>query len=246
MPGKRQAIGTAARLQIRRDREIYATDGGWFQARWHFSFGEYYDPENMGLGLLRVFNHDRLVPGAVWPLHPHHDIEGLTYVVAGHFEHADSLGNDGVLEAGGVQRMTLGAGAWHSERNHSKTEPMEFIQMWVMPDRLGLEPSVEQHQFTVEDRSNRLLRVMRPVGTKGVGITVHQEASVFIARLDPGIEVEHAIEEGKVGYLYLIEGSLTVNDETMGKGDAAKILGQGGVRVKTEKMSEVLLVEAPE
>ena len=96
----------------------------------------------MGIGTLRVFNHDTLMPGAVWPMHPHRDIEGITYVVAGHFEHADSLGNGGVLEPGGVQRMRLGRGAEHSERNHSRTEPMQFLQLWIVPARRGLEPSV--------------------------------------------------------------------------------------------------------
>ena len=96
----------------------------------------------MGIGTLRVFNHDTLMPGAVWPMHPHRDIEGITYVVAGHFEHADSLGKGGVLEPGGVQRMRLGRGAEHSERNHSRTEPMQFLQLWIVPARRGLEPSV--------------------------------------------------------------------------------------------------------
>src|ERR671914_1336805 len=113
-----------APLRVRRDPEIYAADGGWFRARWHFSFDQYYDPEQMGIGTLRVFNHDTLAPGAVWPMHPHRDIEGITYVVAGHFEHADSLGNDGVLLPGGVQRMRLGSGAQHSEGNHSPSDEM--------------------------------------------------------------------------------------------------------------------------
>lgn len=133
-----------ALIEIRRDSEIYAIDGGWFQARWHFSFDQYFDPQNMGIGTLRVFNHDTLVPGAVWPMHPHRDIEGITYVVAGTFEHADSAGNGGVLPPGAVQRVTLGSGMMHSERNHSKTEPMQFIQMWIIPEQRGLPPSIEQ------------------------------------------------------------------------------------------------------
>ena len=127
-------------ITIRRDAEIYEREGGWFQARWHFSFDEYFDPEWMSFGDLRVFNDDRLVPGAIWPMHPHRDIEGLTYVVEGSFRHADNLGNDGVLPAGSAQRMTLGAGAWHSEQNASETEPMRFIQMWIRPAERGLPP----------------------------------------------------------------------------------------------------------
>src|SRR5262249_21638535 len=118
-------------LEIRRDAQIHAEEGGWFQARWHFSFDRYRDPEQMGIGPLRVFNDDRLVAGAEWPMHPHADVEGITYVVEGTFAHADSLGNDGTLLPGGVQRMTLGSGALHSERNGSMTEPMRFLQFWI-------------------------------------------------------------------------------------------------------------------
>ncbi|HEX9312883.1 MAG TPA: pirin family protein, partial [Actinomycetota bacterium] len=148
-------------ITIRRDREIFETDGGWFHARWHFSFDRYRDPDWTQFGSLRVFNDDRLVPGADWPMHPHRDIEGLTYVVEGTFRHADSLdGEYRLLPAGSAQRMTLGSGAWHSEQNASDTEPMRFIQMWIMPRERGLAPSVEQRVFTKEDRTDRLLRII--------------------------------------------------------------------------------------
>src|SRR3990170_746730 len=182
-----QTGATVAPILVRRDAEIFATDGGWFRGRWHFSFDQYYDPENMGIGTLRVFNHDTLVPGAVWPMHPHRDVEGITYVPAGTFEHADSLGNGGVLAPGGVQRMTLGSGALHSERNHSQTEPVQFIQMWIMPNRRGLTPSVEQRQHTLADRHNRLLQILRPEGTEGTGVTVHQDVSMYVSHLDPDV-----------------------------------------------------------
>ena len=234
-----------APIVVRRDAEIYATDGGWFQARWHFSFDQYRDPENMGIGTLRVFNHDTLVPGAIWPMHPHRDIEGITYVVAGAFEHADSLGNGGVLAPGGVQRMRLGAGALHSERNHSQTEPMQFIQMWILPDERGLEPSVEQRQYTIEDRRNRLLQILRPEGTEGSGVTVHQAVSMFVAQLDPEAAVEHHFEVGRGGYLYLIEGDVELNGESLATGDAAKVTGGGLLRVRAQVSSELLLVDTP-
>jgi hypothetical protein len=134
------AQAALAPLAVRRDREIYAADGGWFRARWHFSFDQYYDPENMGIGTLRVFNHDTLVPGAVWPMHPHRGVEGITYVPAGRFRHDDSLGNGGLLDAGAVQRMTLGSGALHSECNGSETEEVQFIQMWISPPSAGCRP----------------------------------------------------------------------------------------------------------
>ncbi|HEX2069722.1 MAG TPA: pirin family protein, partial [Actinomycetota bacterium] len=147
-------------IQVRRDSEIWREEGDWFTARWHFSFDRYYDPDNMGFGNLRVFNDDRLIPGAIWPLHPHRDIEGLTYVVEGLFKHEDNVGGaPGPLPAGSVQRMTLGSGAFHSEQNGSQTEPMRFIQMWIMPAERGLPPSVEQRSFAEDERRN----VLRPV-----------------------------------------------------------------------------------
>jgi quercetin 2,3-dioxygenase len=232
-----------APLGIRRDASIYAIDGGWFRARWHFSFGDYFDPENMGIGTLRVFNDDTLVPGAIWPMHPHQDVEGITYVVAGHFEHADSLGNGGVLEPGGVQLMRLGRGAQHSERNHSQAEPMQFLQLWILPSKLGLEPGVEQHQYTLEDRRNRLLRIIKPEGADGEGLAVVQNASMYVSHLEDGETVEHAIGPGHGGYVYLIQGRADVNEVPCSSSDAAYILDRGLLRVRATTPCELLLVD---
>src|SRR5687767_5840759 len=192
--------------KVRRDAEISDVDGGWFRARWHFSFDTYHDPEYMEFGTLRVFNDDRLVPGAIWPLHPHKDVEGLTYVVEGTFRHEDNVGGaPGPLPAGSVQRMTLGSGALHSEQNASETEPMRFIQIWILPNEGGLPPEVEQRVFTKEDRTNRLLKVIGPEGSDVV--KVHQDASVHVASLAPGVEVVHPIGDGRGVYGYLIDGA---------------------------------------
>ncbi len=240
-----QVQTNAAPIAVRRDAEIYETDGGWFHARWHFSFDQYHDPENMNVGLLRVFNHDTLRPGAIWPMHPHRDVEGITYVVAGEFEHADSLGNGGVLLPGAVQRMTLGSGANHSERNHSQTEEMQFIQMWILPNRRNLAPSVEQKQFTADDRHNRLLRILKPEGAAGEGVPVHQDASIYVSRLDAGTAVEYAFGESRGGYFYLIDGDATLNGEPLSKGDAAKVLATGTLRIEASATSEIILVDTP-
>jgi quercetin 2,3-dioxygenase len=230
-------------LEIRRDAEIHAEEGGWFKARWHFSFDHYRDPAQMGVGPLRVFNDDRLVPGADWPMHPHADVEGLTYVVEGTFEHADSLGQDGRLLPGAVQRMTLGSGALHSERNGSATEPMRFLQFWILPEEPSLPPSVEQRQFTREDRHNRLLQVVGPDG--GEVVKVHQQASVHVAALDPGVEVGHAFGDDRAGYLYLIGGAARLNGEQLATGDAAKAYGPERVRVEATEPTELILIEVP-
>ena len=236
---------TPAPLTLRPDSTIYSIDGGWFRARWHFSFDRYMDPQHMGIGTMRVFNHDTLIPGAVWPMHPHRDIEGITYVVAGEFEHKDSLGNGGVLLPGGVQRMRLGSGAEHSEGNHSKSEEMQFIQMWILPTTRGLQPDVVQRQYTTADRTDRLLRFLKPEGSDGEGIDVARDVSMYAARLETGTRVAHEFAAGRGGYLYLISGSLDANAQRMKTGDAAYVTDAGSLEIAASTESELLLVDTP-
>src|SRR5438034_1489026 len=237
-PGREEA---AVAIRIRRDQEIYDIDGGWFIARWHFSFDRYHDPENMGWGNMRVFNDDRLIPGAIWPLHPHRDIEGLTYVVEGTFRHEDNVGGPpGPLPAGSVQRMTLGRGAYHSEQNGSDTEPMRFIQIWIMPDELGLEPGVEQKVFTREERGGRWLRAISPQG--GDAVKLHGNAAMLLSSLTSGASVSSEFAEGTGGYLYVIGGEVAVNGEAMRAGDAAKISDEPRIDVEASADSELILM----
>ncbi len=229
-------------LKIRRDAEISDVEGGWFRARWHYSFDTYHDPEYVQFGTLRVFNDDRLIPGAIWPMHPHRDIEGLTYVVEGSFRHQDDVGGPpGPLPAGSVQRMTLGSGAWHSEQNASETEPMRFIQMWIMPNERGLQPGVEQKIFTKDDRTDTLLRVIS--GHGGDAVLVHQDAHVFVSRLNRGTTIEHDLATGRGVYLYVIEGEITLNGEAMSTGDAAQIADETPIRVEATAESELIAVD---
>src|SRR5215207_3202737 len=210
-------------LTIRRDKEIHREEGGWFSARWHFSFAHYRDPENDAFGAMRVFNDDRLVPGAIWPMHPHQDVEGLTYVVEGSFRHEDSVGGaPGPLPAGAVQRMTLGSGAYHSEQNASEDEPMRFIQIWILPDTAGLDPGVEQKVFTI-----------------------HQDASLHVASLAPGDRVEHPLGPGRGAYVYLIEGRARFDGEPVATGDAAKVTDQPALTIAADAPSELILVDVP-
>jgi redox-sensitive bicupin YhaK (pirin superfamily) len=229
-------------ISIRTDEQISDVDGGWFRARWHYSFDSYHDPEYMGFGTMRVFNDDRLVPGAVWPMHPHRDVEGLTYVVEGSFRHQDDVGGaPGPLRAGAVQRMTLGSGAWHSEANASQTEPMRFIQIWIMPSELGLEPGVEQKVFTTEDRTGRLLKVIS--GDDGDAVLVHQDAHIFVSRLEAGDAVAHDLREGRGMYLYVIDGDVTVNGEAMSTGAAAQIRDEPRLEIEASATSELIAVD---
>jgi redox-sensitive bicupin YhaK (pirin superfamily) len=228
-------------IEIRRDEEIYRKDGGWFRSRWHFSFDEYYDPENMGFGTLRVFNDDVLIPGAVWPMHPHRDVEALTYVPEGTFEHRDSMDNGGLLPAGSVQRMTLGSGAYHSEMNGSQTEPVRFIQMWVMPRERGLEPSLEQKVFTEGDRTNVFLPVISPDGDGG--LSVHQDAWIYISRLEMGKSLAHEFLAEFGGYFYVIGGDVTVSGESLATGDAARIRDEGAITIEARQTSELIMAQ---
>jgi redox-sensitive bicupin YhaK (pirin superfamily) len=229
-------------IKIRRDAEISDVEGGWFRARWHYSFDTYRDPEYVSFGTMRVFNDDRLVPGAIWPMHPHRDIEGLTYVVGGTFRHQDDVGGPpGPLPAGSVQRMTLGSGANHSEQNASETEPMRFIQIWIMPAEPGLEPGVEQKVFTTEDRTDRLLKVVS--GDGGDAVLVHQDAHVLVARLTAGVTATHELAPRRGVYLYVIDGDAEVVGERMTTGDAVQIAGEASIDIVASSITELILVD---
>jgi redox-sensitive bicupin YhaK (pirin superfamily) len=229
-------------IAIRTDDEISDVDGGWFRARWHFSFDSYFDPEFVRFGTLRVFNDDRLVPGAIWPMHPHRDIEGLTYVVEGLFRHQDDVGGEpGPLPAGSVQRMTLGSGAFHSEQNASETEPMRFIQMWIVPSESGLPPGVEQKVFTAEDRTGRLLKVIS--GDGGDAVLLHQDAHVYVSRLEAGDQVSHDLGAGRGWYLYVIDGDVAVNGSRMVTGSAARISEEPSIGIVADAPSELIAVD---
>ena len=243
-------------ITIRPVESLYHVEGGWFSANWHFSFDTYNDPENTWFGDLRVFNDDRLIPGAVWPMHPHRDIEGITYVAEGMFEHADSRGNGGVLPPGSVQRATLGSGMEHSEGNHSQTEPMRFIQMWIIPSRRNLEPSVEQHSFDQGSRRGGWAPVVVPAAgfggpdapTEDDAVTVHQDATVYATTLEAGEAASHRFRPGFKGYLFVVHGAARVaSDGDAGEltaGSAAKVVGETAITVRAgDEGAELLLVE---
>ena len=230
-------------ISVRRDAEIYGIDGDWFAARWHFSFDRYHDPAFQNFGNMRVFNDDRLIPGAIWPMHPHRDVEGLTYVVEGTFRHQDDVGGaPGPLPAGSVQRMTLGRGANHSEQNGSETEPMRFIQVWIKPSQPGLEPGVQQQVFTREDRTNTLLRAISPDGRDG-SVTVHGNASMLLSQLEAGESIDYAIPSGMGEYVYAIDGSVAVGGEKLATGDVAQITDETSMRLEAGDTTELIVME---
>lgn len=243
-------------LILRPMASLHHVEGGWFRANWHFSFDHYHDPENTQFGDLRVFNDDTLVPGAVWPMHPHRDIEGITYVAEGTFAHADSRGNGGILPPGSVQRATLGSGMEHSEGNHSQTAPMRFIQMWILPAQQGLEPSIEQREFPEVVRKGALVPVLVPAPGYGgpdapvnpAAVTVHQDAAVYATLLDSGAGVTHRFRAGFDGYLFVVSGSAHVATGTdaveVDEAGAAKVVREPEITLRARgDGAELLLVE---
>jgi len=231
-------------VTIRPADTIWREQGGWFDARWHFSFDRYRDPDQMGVGALRVFNDDRIIAGAEWPLHPHQDIESLTYVVGGHFLHADSLGNNGRLEPGAAQVMSFShRGDLHSEKNGSPDETMRFIQFWILPSATGLETRVQQRQYTLDDRTDRWLQIMGPAGTEGLDLA--QDARALVAHLTDRGSLEHRFAEGRGGYLYVIDGRVEVDGHGLRTGDAAKVIGAADLALCTDVAAELILIDIP-
>lgn len=231
---------------IRPPETIYQIHGeienGTFHGRWHFSFDEYTDPDYMHFGTLRVFNDDTLSPGAVWPLHPHREIEVVTYCAEGEFRHADERGKGGILRKGWVQHTTVGSGMMHSEINNSKTLPMRFIQMWFLPSLHRLEPSVEQKKVERTERTDRLLPL---VSTRhSDALFIHSDAEVHACFLRKGTTVEHQIKKGRGGYLYVLEGAgLKVNGHQIPALGAVKAKGALTLNITALGDSELLLID---
>jgi redox-sensitive bicupin YhaK (pirin superfamily) len=194
----------------------------WLDSRHTFSFGDYYDPERMGFRTLRVVNDDRVKPGEGFPTHAHRDMEIVTYVLEGRIEHQDSMGNKTLITAGEVQRMSAGTGVRHSEYNPSATEPLHFLQIWVIPERSGLPPSYEQKRFDEESRRGRLTRVAGP-GGEGGAMTIHQDVTLHAGLFAPHETYRHRLAPGRFAFVHLATGALDLNGQPLRAGDGAAI-----------------------
>ncbi len=234
-------------ISVRKPEEIYQIDdaiqNGSFHGRWHFSFGDYYDPAFERFGTLRVFNDDTISPGGVWPLHPHRDNEVVTYCAEGEFRHADEHGVGGVLKKGWVQHTTVGRGMWHSEINNRPDEPMRFIQMWFLPGRRGPGPSVEQKAVERNDRTDRFLPLVS--NTVPGALRIVSDAEVSASFLKAGHELTRRIEEGWGAYLYLLEGGpVLVNGRSAEALSSVMVINEPGFTVRALADAELLLVDA--
>ena len=229
-------------IKVRRAEERGAANFGWLDSKHTFSFGHYYDPEHMGFGPLRVINEDRVEAGQGFDTHGHKDMEIISYVLEGALEHKDSIGTGSVIRPGDVQRMTAGSGIRHSEFNHSKTEPVHFLQIWVLPQREGLDPGYEQKSFSREDRSGALRLLASPSG-EGGALTIHQDVSLYGALLGEGDELSHAVKPGRRVWVQLARGSVTVNGERLSAGDGAAASDEPLITIAATSDAELLLFD---
>ncbi len=235
-------------ITVREPDSIYQAHGeienGTFDGRWHFSFDQYYDADNSGFGTLRVLNDDTLSPGAVWPLHPHREIEVVTFCAGGEFRHADERGAGGILRKGWVQHTTIGRGMWHSEINNLPDQPTRFIQMWFIPASPGLEPSVEQRPIEQAERTDRLLGLVS--NTHPGALPIHSDAHVLAGFVRKGRRVRYAAMEGHGVYLYVWEGGpIEVSRHEVPPLGAARIEKESDLRIHARADAEVLLIEVP-
>lgn len=215
-------------FRIKRANRHYLSEAGWLSSYHHFSFGDYYDPENMNYGSLRVFNDDTIQPASGFPLHAHQEMEIITYVIRGSLAHEDSLGNKGLIEPGEVQRMSAGTGILHAEFNASKTADLHLLQMWLTPNQARLPPSWEQKKFSPAERLNTLLRVVSPAKNPARGtLAVHQDASFYVSVLKKGKTIEwKPAEKNRLQYIFVADGELKINGKTIFARDVAMLASE--------------------
>jgi len=214
----------------------------WLDSRFSFSFAHYHDPGFMGFRALREINEDVLQPGGGFDMHPHRDMEIITYVVAGAVAHRDSLGVDAVVRAGEVQRMTAGTGILHSEYNASETDPLHLLQIWIQPARPGLAPGYQQQLLDDARRRNRLDLALSPDGREN-SLTVHQDACLFTALLDAGNALRHDLGPGRHAWLQLIRGAVRVNGSVLEAGDGAAFSDEPGVSLEGLQPAHLILFD---
>ena len=209
-------------MQLRRANERGHANHGWLDSHHTFSFADYHDPKHMGFRALRVINEDRVAPGGGFPRHGHRDMEIVSYVLDGALEHKDSLGTGSVIRPGDVQRMSAGTGVMHSEYNASKTAPVHFLQIWLLPDREGHAPGYEQTSFPPEVRRGTLRLVASPDGADG-SVSIHQDARLYATLLARGGEVTHALASGRHAWVHVARGTVDLDGTPLSAGDAAAI-----------------------
>lgn len=230
-------------IRIRKSSDRGHLNHGWLDTYHTFSFGDYYDPAQMGFRALRVMNEDWVAPGRGFGTHGHADMEIVTLVLEGALAHKDSIGEGGsTLSPGEFQRMTAGTGITHSEFNPSPTEPVHLYQIWLLPERKGMTPSYEQKAFPSLGQENQLRLVASP-GAEGGALAIRQDAQIFLAALEPGQEISHPIASGRHAWLQVLRGSITLNGSPMAAGDGAAVSDESALAIRSEGETEVMLFD---
>ena len=227
-------------IQVRKANERGHFDHGWLDTYHTFSFGDYYDPEHMGFRSLRVINDDRVEPGQGFGMHPHRDMEIVTYVLEGSLQHRDSMGNGSIIQAGELQRMTAGTGIRHSEFNPSDKDWVHLYQIWLLPERRGLTPSYEQRALNGKPGQFRL--IASPNGDLD-SLSIHQDARLHLAKLLPGQEISHSFASNRAGWLQILRGRVDLQGKDLIAGDGAAVTNESEVRVQSAEPAEVLLFD---
>ncbi len=231
-------------LKVRKNEDRGFADHGWLKSFHSFSFANYHDPEHMGFGPLLVINEDRVAPGQGFATHGHRDMEIISYVLDGALEHKDSMGNGSVLHYGNVQRMSAGTGVRHSEFNHSQSESVHFLQIWIEPNVKGIAPSYEEKSFDQKSKTGRLRLIASSDGRDG-SVMIHQDAAVYAAILSRGDSIRHSLARGRNAYLYAASGGVTANGIELFAGDALKLTDESLVTMGQAEKAEVLLFDLP-
>ena len=231
-------------IELRPAAERGHADHGWLVSDHSFSFAGYHDPAHMGFGPLRVINEDRVAAGQGFGTHGHRDMEIISYVLSGALGHRDSLGNGSTITPGDVQRMSAGRGVQHSEYNGQKDGATHFLQIWLEPDRTGIEPSYEEKHFPTAEKRGRLRLVASPDGRDG-SVVIHQQALLYAGLFDAGEAADLAIDEGRRAYVHVVRGNVAVNGRKVGAGDALKITGERRLVIDQGEDAEVLVFDLP-
>jgi redox-sensitive bicupin YhaK (pirin superfamily) len=226
-------------ITLRKSEDRGHADHGWLQARHTFSFADYYDPANTHFRTLRVINEDRVAPKMGFGMHPHRDMEIITYVVSGALKHSDSMGHTAVMRGGDVQRISAGTGIQHSEVNASATEPVHLLQIWIMPDHKNAKPAYAEKSFA-DATPGKLHLVASKTGRDG-SIPINQDADLYLGKLSAGGSISHKLDAGRHAWLQLIEGKVEVNGETLQAGDAAQLSDTTQIEVSALEKATFLL-----
>lgn len=243
----RQPVGLTieSMITLRKSCERGLADHGWLKSFHSFSFADYHDPAHMGVGNLRVINEDRIAPGTGFGTHGHRDMEIVSYVLDGALAHRDSMGNDGTIQPGDVQRMSAGTGVRHSEYNHAADRETHFLQIWIYPDRAGIAPGYEQKAFDAAAKRGRLALVAAPEGEAGAvgAVTIHADARLYAGLFDGDERAELALDPARPAYVHLIRGRLEVNGQALSAGDALTLRDESRLTLAGGQDAEVLVFD---